>query len=58
MNKNSNLILLYTKFVNKIKIDEEELKLVLCTVVEIRVPPEGGQGGQGGQSFYMGGRGR
>ena len=43
---------------NKIKIDEEELKLVLCTVVEIRVPPEGGQGGRGGQSFYMGGRGR
>ena len=43
---------------NEIKIDEEELKLVLCTVVEIRVPPGGGQGGRGGQSFYMGGRGR
>ena len=58
MNKNSNQILLYTKFVNEIKIDEEELKLVLCTVLEIRVPPGGGQGGRGDQSFYMEGRGR
>ena len=58
MNKNLNQILLYTQFVSEIKIDEEELKLVLCTVVEIRVPPGGGQGGRGGQSFHMGGRGR
>ena len=43
---------------NKIKINEEEKKLVLCTVAEIRVPPGGGQGGRGGQSFHMGGRGR
>ena len=42
----------------KIKIGVEELKLVLCTVVEIGVPPGGGQGGQGSQSFHMGGTGR
>ena len=37
----------------KIKIDEEEKKLVLCTVAEIRVPPWGGQGRRGDQSFYV-----
>ena len=50
--------MVYTKYAKRIKIDAEEKKLVLCTVVEIRVPPEGGQGGLGGQSFYVGGRGR
>ena len=58
MDKKSNQILVYTKYMKEIKIDEEELKLVLCTVVEIGVPPGGGQGGRGVQSFYMGGRGR
>ena len=42
----------------RIQIAIKKKKLVLCTVVEIGVPPGGGQGGQGGQSFYMGGRGR
>ena len=42
----------------KIKIGAEELKLVLCTAVEIGVSPGGGQGGRRGQSFHIGDRGR
>ena len=49
--------MVYTKYAKKIKIDAEEKKLVLCTVVEIGVPPGGGQWGQGSQWFHMGGRG-
>ena len=51
-------MLVYTKYAKRIKINGERKKLVLCTVVEIGVPPGGGQGGRGGQSFHMGNRGR
>ena len=49
LDKISNLMLVYTKYAKRIKIDAEEKKLVLCTVVEIGVPPGGGQGGRVGQ---------
>ena len=42
----------------KSQIAIKEKKLVLCTVVEIGVPPGEGLEGRGGQSFYVGGRGR
>ena len=41
----------------KIKIGGEEVKLVLCTVVEIGIPPVGDQGDRGGKSFNIGDRG-
>ena len=40
------------------KLQGAKVDLVLCTVVEIGVPPGGGPWGRGGQPFCVAGEGR